>query len=473
MKRHGTPELGSPATGPESRRVVALFPKRRKTVSLSLGFIAAAISIIAPGSTIGGQAATLLEGQTIRILAVGDPVFQVMQKIHDEMEKIAGGKIELDVRPFDVLHQQVLLNSQNSTSNYDIIAIDLPQFGEYKSFLVDLNPMIKQSGFDVSDFQEAPWSGAQVDGKQLGIPIQPMAEMLAYRKDLFEQYGLQPPVNTEDVLVAAKKLHNAKPGLAGIAWNAGRGTPLGQAFIQIMGDFGQAPIDLPKKGNGFSIENIKPQNMRPMIDTPAGLATAKYLKELMDYSPPGILNMAWDETARVFGDGDAAMTYIWSGRSAIYELDPQSPARGKVAYVIHPHGPDAPPISPLGGWSLGIPTNLDKSRVPLAWKVIAWLTSVEMMKEYTKHDYCVSPRHSVSQDSDVVAHCPVIPQVDMIASKGELAEWQRPPVPELQQMVDIIGSVMHEMLAGKRTPENAVKEAQQQIDRIMREAGYY
>jgi hypothetical protein len=187
------------------------------------------------------------------------------------------------------------------------------------------------------------------------------------------------------VLAAAKKLHNSKPGLAGIAWNGARGTPLGQTFIQVMGSFGQAPIDLRRKDHGFSIDDIQPQNMKPMIDTPAGLATAKYLKTLMDYSPPGILNMAWDERVRVFAQGGAAMTYIWSGRSAIYELDPQAPARGKVGYVVHPHGPGAAPVSPLGGWSLGIPTNLEKDRVPLAWKVITWLTSPEMMKEYTKH----------------------------------------------------------------------------------------
>ena len=263
------------------------------------------------------QAAGVLDGQTIRILAIGDPVFQVMQKIHDDMEKMAGGKIELEVRPFDVLHQQVLLNAQNQTSSYDIVAVDLPQFGEYKSFLLDLNPLIKESGFDAADFQEAAWTGAQVGGKQLGIPIQPHPEILAYRKDLFAEAGLQPPETTDDVLAAAKKLHSSKPGLAGIAWNGARGTPLGQTFIQVMGSFGQAPIDLPRKDHGFSIDNIQPQNMKPMIDTPAGLATAKYLKALMDYSPPGILNMAWDERVRVFAQGGAAMTYIWSGRSAI------------------------------------------------------------------------------------------------------------------------------------------------------------
>ena len=52
-------------------------------------------------------------------------------------------------------------------------------------------------------------------------------------------------------------------------------------------------------------------------------------------------------------------------------------------------------------------------------------------------------------------------------------ETEAQAVSELQQIVDVLGSVMHEMLAGKRTPEDAVKESQQEIDRIMRKAGYY
>src|SRR5260370_26147370 len=146
---------------------------------LFAGLFASVVSA-APASM---QAAGVLDGQTIRILAIGDPVFQVMKKIHDDMEKMAGGKIELEVRPFDVLHQQVLLNAQNATSSYDIVAVDLPQFGEYKSFLLDLNPLIKESGFDAADFQEAAWTRAQDSSKQLGIPIRPHPQILAYRKD--------------------------------------------------------------------------------------------------------------------------------------------------------------------------------------------------------------------------------------------------------------------------------------------------
>jgi multiple sugar transport system substrate-binding protein len=414
-----------------------------------------------------------LNGGAVRIIAVGDPVFQAMQKIHGDLEKEAGGTIELTVLPFDQLRQQILLNAQSKESRYDIIAVDLPQFGEYGSFLTDLSPYVEASKLDSADFHKAAWDGVVHGGKVLAIPIQPHPEIFGYRTDLFSAAGLQPPKTVDDVLVAAKKLHNPANGVAGVCWNAARGTALGQTVLQVLGAFGQPPISLSKTGADYDIGGIKPENMKPTFDTPAALAVANYLKSLMDYSPPGILNMAWDERTRVFGQGGCAMSYIWSGGAAAYEQDPKAPAHGKVAYVPHPAGLGAQNRSPLGGWSLGIPTNLPKEKQDLAWKAIEWLTSKDQMTNYTKNGDCVSPRHSVSTDPDVVARCPVIKAVDEFATKGELSSWQRPPVPELQQMVDVLGSQMHEMLTGKKTPEEAVAESQKLIDRVMRQAGYY
>ena len=423
--------------------------------------------------TVTAHANGVLDGKTIRILAVGDPVFQVMQKIHDQLEKMSGRKIDLTVKPYDQVYQQVLLNARNGKSDYDIVSVDLPQFGAYKSILTNLSPLIAQSKFDHSDFQQVAWSGAEYSGNQLGIPIQPHPEILAYRKDLFAKAGLSAPKTTADVLADAAKLQGMEPGLSGICWNAARGTALGQTFVQEEGAFGQAPIDLTKTKDGFAIDNIQPANMKPMIDTPAGLATAKYLKALMPYSPPGILNMAWDERVRVYARGGCAMTYIWSGRSAIFESDPKSPARGNTGYVVSPGGDGAPGKSTLGGWYLSIPKNLSKDRVDLAWKVIEWLTSPQMMTDYTKYGDCVAPRHSVSADPAVIKRCPVIPFIDQMAKNGELAGWQRPPVPEIQKIFDVLGSEMHIMLAGEETPEQAVKKSQAQLNRAMQAAGYY
>lgn len=430
-------------------------------------------TVLATVVTVPAYAESVLDGETIRILAIGDPVFQVMQGMHAELEEMAGGTIQLDVRPFDVLRQQVLLNARNSLSGYDLVAVDLPQFGEYRPYLTDLNPLIDASKYDGSDFHKVAWTGAQFGGQQLGIPIQPHPEILAYRKDLFDAAGLGAPVTTDDVLNAAKTLHGSQAGLSGICWNAARGTALGQTFIMDMGSFGQAPIDLPHDGTSFVMGDIQPENMHPMIASEAGHATANYLMELMKYSPPGVLNMAWDERVRVYGQGGCAMTYVWSGRSAIFEHDDASPAQGNTGYVPHPHGPGATTASTLGGWYLSIPNNIDESRIDLAWNVADWLTSVEMLAKYTEGGNCVSPRHSVSQDPEVISRCPVIPFVDAMAEAGQLQGWQRPPVPEIQGIVDVLGAEMHQMLVGDKTPDEAIENSQKLIDRLMKVADYY
>ncbi|SMD06614.1 ABC transporter substrate-binding protein [Primorskyibacter flagellatus] len=444
--------------------------KRRKFRTSALAATCLATAFSAP---VIAQEESILGGETIRIIGIGDPVFQAMQKFHGEMEEMTGGTIQLDVRPFDVLRQQVLLNAQNSTSSYDIIAVDLPQFGEYKPFLTDLDGFIDATGYDGSDFHDVAWSGAQFGGAQLGIPLQPHPEIFAYRTDIFEKYGLDAPTTHEKVLAAARTISEQEDGMSGVCWNAARGTALGQTFIMDMGDFGAAPIDMVKEGDDYLMGDIQPANMKPMIDTEAGKATADYLQALMEVSPPGILNMAWDERVRVYGQGGCAMTYIWAGRSAIFEQDEASPARGNTAYLPHPSGPDSPPKSTLGGWYLAIPNNIDPDRAELAWKTIEWLASPEMIEEYTKYGNCVSPRSSVSKIDSVIERCPVIPHVEDMSIKGELAGWQRPPVPEVQIIVDVLGAEMHQVISGEKPSEEALSDAQSQLDREMRKAGYY
>jgi multiple sugar transport system substrate-binding protein len=446
---------------------------RRRLNQSVLGLVGVVSAALATTWSPAYAAESVLNGQTVRILAIGDPAFQAMQKIHDQLEQEAGGKIELRVVDFDALHQQALLNFQNNVSSYDIVAVEASQYGEYKPKLLDLTAMIKQSGVDGSDFQEAAWLGTQFDGKQFGVPFQPHSEILAYRKDLFEEANLQPPKNTDELLAAAKKLHNSKPGVAGVCWNGARGTPLGQSFIFSMGDHHQPPIDLAKEGDGFDIHNIKPANMKPMIDSPAGRSAANFIHELMQYSPPGILDMAWDERNRVFNDGGCAMLYVWSALTAQWDLDPQSKVHGKVGYIPKPPGPNLPPASSLGGWFLSIPSNIAKDRIPIAWKTIDWLTSKPILTALTEHGDCVAPRHSVAADPAVVARCPVIPAMDAFSKAGVFNGWERPPIAELQQVVDTVGAQMHEMTSGKVSPDQAVASSQKSLDQIMREAGYY
>ena len=80
----------------------------RSLTSVRALLVGAAATVAITGASVQAQAEGVLDGQTIRIIGISDPVFQVMQKIHGDLEQMAGGTIELEVRPFDVLRQQVL-----------------------------------------------------------------------------------------------------------------------------------------------------------------------------------------------------------------------------------------------------------------------------------------------------------------------------------------------------------------------------
>ena len=119
------------------------------------------------------------------------------------------------------------------------------------------------------------------------------AELLVYRVDLLERAGLAPPRTIDQTIETARRLHRPSAGVSGIAWNGGRGTPVGHSFIMIMSAFGKPVLDLRQTPDGFDAEHISGEQMRPMFLSLEARQTVEYLIELMQFSPPNVLNMNW------------------------------------------------------------------------------------------------------------------------------------------------------------------------------------
>ena len=434
---------------------------------------AAGLLLACMGTT---ASAGVLNGETLRILFMSEPISIAWQKILPEMEAEAGGKIELEIIGYDELRQKVLLDARGDVSSYDLISIDLPWFGEFvgANVLLDLTDLIASGNIDVADFYKAAWDAGYFHGKQYGVPIQPQPELFGYRKDLFERDGIKPPETAADVLAAARHFHGSQEGLSGICWNAARGAPLGQTMLQVAGAWGEPPVHLTETEDGFDISVIEPEQMKPKLDTQLTIASAKWVQSLLEFSPPGIANMAWDERLRVYGQGGCAMTYVWSGRATLYESDESSVARGNTGYLPHPKGPDAKRhASTLGGYHLGIPANVAPERIEMAYAAIEWLASTEMLKKTMVNGNGSTPRYSVAADPEIQKLYPAVSAVDRFSAEGWLASWPRAPVPEMAAFMDVLGTEYHKVVTGETSVEDAAKAAQRGMDRVMRKAGYY
>ncbi|MFC6672918.1 ABC transporter substrate-binding protein [Marinobacterium aestuariivivens] len=273
--------------------------------------------------------------RVLRILSPSDPTFKSLADFSGNLNEFCGGKLEIINLSLDELHDEIILNSQRAESKYDIVALDIPWLGELaeSGIVLPLNEMIADEKYRHSDFHSTAWKGSGYNGEHYALPIQPTAELLFYRTDLFDKAGLSVPECTDDVLTAAKNLHRFEPELSGIVMNYGPGTPVGHTFIQTLADFGFPIIKLPRLGKDFDVSNLKDENYRPQIESEAGYRSAEFLLQLLDYAHPESLACNWDRRIQLFSEGKAAMTYGWSIRGGCSSLmKPAPPTAGSAIY---------------------------------------------------------------------------------------------------------------------------------------------
>ena len=306
-----------------------------------------------------------LKGE-LRLLVHADPTFMAMHSLKKHFETVFGVGIWSRALSIDRLRAEILENSKANQSRYDLVACDLPWFGEMAEFgrFLPLDDMIRDSRLDLSDFHSVALASTRYRKRQYGIPVQTTPELLVCRRDLFRKQGVKSPRTIEETVAAARELHDPFNGVSGIAWNAARGTPLGHSFMFVCAALGQPILNLRRFGDVFDCETVEGECYRPMFDSPEAEAAAEYFAELLDFSPPGILNMSWYERARCFADGKAAIAYSATLLAPLFELDKKSPAHGNVEYLPGPFGMSGRPIAPVGGYAIAIPANIEPKRDP-------------------------------------------------------------------------------------------------------------
>jgi multiple sugar transport system substrate-binding protein len=419
---------------------------------------------------------SLFSGQReIKFLLNDDNYFLSMRNMWSDFRSNMSSGKNFDLRKLPQLHDRVIENGRRAKSEYDIVAINAPWLGEAvgKGLVIPLDSQIKGASITPLDFHPSVWSMGSWHGEQYGVPIYCTIELLAVRKDLFERDKIDHPTTFEKTVAAARHFHAPHKGHYGIAWNGGRGMPIASTFMFLMGCCGECILRIPKSSLSHGVDEARGEQLRPQIDSEAGLHVLEYLHELLDASPPDILEMDWDRRTTSFLSGQTALAYCWTVRAARFETDVSSAVKRRVHYLPQPRGPSGASNNPIGGFLLCIPSNLPEERIELAFEAIAWMTSPEAMKANVQNGFPVAPRFSVSADPEAAATSPIVSIVDRLAKRNMLKAWPRPPVPEYLSLEAILGEEIHSALRGEVSDRAALKAAQKQADQVMRAAGYY
>ena len=116
-----------------------------------------------------------------------------------------------------------------------------------------------------------------------------------------------------------------------------------------------------------------------------------------------------------------------------------------------------------------IPAYIEPARRKKIINAIAWMVSPEAMKAHVKNGFPVAPRFSVCADPEALASSPIVSMVDRMARKNELVTWARPPIPEFNLIERTLGEQIHEAVFQGKAPRQALRDAENQILRGVRE----
>ncbi|WFS04350.1 extracellular solute-binding protein [Rhizobium tumorigenes] len=406
----------------------------------------------------------------LRFLLNNDNYFSAMRNMWADFRNNLASRKSFDLLSLPDLYNRALENRKKTVSEYDVIAINMPWLGEFveKDIIRPIDALVQKTGINPLDFHPSIWSTARWDGQDYGVPGYCTVEILAARKDLFADAGLDFPRNFEDVIAAGRHFHAPSHGMYGAVWDGARGMPIASSFMFFLGACGQPTISLRKTRAGFTLEGVDLEQLHCTISSDAGLAALDFMRRLIEISPPDILNMAWDRTLDVFMTGKASLGYFWTMRTARFEYDVHSVVKRRVEYLPQPAGPGGTRASPIGGFLFCIPTNLPEERVELAADAIAWMASREAMKAHVKNGFPIAPRFSVSADPEAAASSPIVRFVDQLAKKNLLHTWQRPNIPQYTAIERILGEEVHNALSGFKSDRAALDDAARQVDLQLR-----
>ncbi len=407
----------------------------------------------APAATAAGKtAAQPYAGQTIRYMAVAEPISEFLRKeIIPAFTQQTGIKVEMDTTDYVKLHDKQVL--ELVAGRYDVYQIDQFWVSNYikNGWLAPLDSMIQRDNIPVSNYYPNLMKIGAADGKQYVLPLSAIPVIYYYNKPLLDAAGLQPGDTWQDVLTVAKQLTRpaggGTPATWGIAIRGERGNPITWTFLPILWSFGGQILD---------------ENMHPVYNSPQAVAAVQFFKELNQYSPPG-----WHSAQEVAGlmqQGQAAQLTLMSVYAGSMDDPAQSKVVDQVGFAEMPKGPGGERASILGLWTIGIAERSSRKDASAAF--LNYLAQPDVAKK-------MAFSGTVSPTMPQIYQAPDAPRY--YATIGKVLNYVHVPplIPESEEWFLSIGTALQEALSGEKTPQQAMDDSVRQIDALLRQAGYY
>jgi multiple sugar transport system substrate-binding protein len=419
------------------------------------------------GGTAAGEAASASATGVaeLRIPIHESPWLASFEEIARIYEEQTGTRINLRVFPYDGLRTQQIQAVTTGGEAFDLFTIDSSWVGQFfdQGWVTPLAEI--DDGFswpqDLIEYDSvARWDPEQrmtlPDAPVMGIPINGNMHLFMYRRDLFEDLGLDVPATWREAI--------ANGEAAGDAVEYGyvvRGQPA-DAGTSITFDFG--PLLHSHGGDWFADPGT---DWTPTINDAAAVEAMRTFQALAALGPADPQSIGQTEMLSLLQAGRALQCHMVAAVYPHLDNEEESSVPDLVDYAVVPAGSGDP--SPLiGAWTQSIPVHIPDERKRAAYEFLTWIVDAEVQRQYAEAGGIVT--NQTVYDSDL----PEQDEFRYMRALGESSQYARRSLiyPFSQEMAEVTERSLADILSGQVEIQPGLDQIAQELERIVQEAGY-
>jgi multiple sugar transport system substrate-binding protein len=288
-----------------------------------------------------------------------------------------------------------------------------------------------------------------VGGKIYGVPWLNDIGHMFYRKDLLEGAGVKPPDLWTDLVQISQKLQG--PDMIGYV-------PCFFQDQQLMCNY----YEFLYSNRGVFLD---PSGKVPKFTERPSIEAVQFMADLVNkykVVQPGVTTMSLDDGRVIFTQGRAVFHRNWNYVWGNAESHPESKIKGKIGTSVVPKFAGGENVATLGGWSYSV--NVYSKHKPEAKKLAVFLGGAEAQKIRALEGERTPTIYSLLGDADVNKKYPVYLEWQKEAEKAK----SRPKSPFYTQLSTIFQAELQNAILMKKTPEQAMKDAADQMKPILK-----
>ncbi|GLS87119.1 sugar ABC transporter substrate-binding protein [Cypionkella aquatica] len=431
-----------------------------------------ASSVLALAAGLGFATAALADGEyagvTIEAKLIGGQQYEALYARIADWEKATGAKVNIiSQKNHFELDKEYKADIAAGTTSWCVGSNHSSFAPQYPDLFTDLTPLVPAES--VAGFVPANITAATINGKLTMLPrAQFDVSALYYQKSLYADpakaeafktkfgYDLAVP-ETWDQFRDQAEFFAAPPNFYGTQY-AGKDEAINGRFYELV------------VANGGKMFN---DDMSPAFNSAAGKEALQWFVDLYKAGavPPGTTNYLWDDLGNGFASGTIALNLDWPGWSGFFNDPAASKVAGNVGVAPAPKGS----AGVRTGWSgfHGFSVTEGCATKEAAASLVDFLTNEDSQKLESAAGPLPSRTAVWAYVKDQAKADPY--KTEVLAAFEETAKtaFPVPPTPYWIESGNLIFPELQAAILGDKTVDQALQDASDAVDSLMKENGVY